>query len=140
MVDESRLTHVPKISLAQGKWRGRVRALLPYVLFVVSPVVAFPWGLIEAGMLDGGDDALSNLPSLVHSARAVLDGNAFWTDGLFLGTPLLAEPEFAAFYPFRFLILLSSPVAGFGLYVLLHYVAAQATCYAYLRTVGLARA
>ena len=65
---------------------------LPFVLFALSPLIAFPAAMFRAGMMDGGDDKLGLLPFLLHSARKLLAGEIFWTSDLFMGMPVLGEP------------------------------------------------
>jgi hypothetical protein len=120
--------------------REHLRAALPFALFVVSPLVVYPRRFLASGLFDGGDDLLSNLPFLVHSARKLFSFEIFWTPGLWLGTPVLDEPEFATFYLPRLVLLALPLVTGFCLYVLAHYVLAQAGFYAYARASGISRA
>ena len=109
------------------------------MLFLLSPLVVYPWRFVRNGMMDGGDDVLSNLPMLLHSARALLSGHIFWTPSLWLGTQLLEEPEFATFYLPRLVLLAFSPVHAFAVYVIAHYVLAQFASYAYARSLDLSR-
>ena len=113
---------------------------LPFALFVLTPFFVFPAAMLGAGMMDGGDDKLSNLPLLLHSGRKLLAGEIFWSTDLWMGMPLLGEPEAATFYLPRLLLLLFPPAAGYAAYVLLHFVGAQATMYLYLRRLELLRA
>ncbi|HEX4478425.1 MAG TPA: hypothetical protein VH142_25255 [Polyangiaceae bacterium] len=115
-------------------------AIAPFALFFVSPFVVYPLRFIERGLLDGGDDAISNLPFLLRSARALLTFDVFWTPSLWLGAPLLDEPEFGTFYLPRFVLLLFSPVTAFGVYVIGHFVLAQSSFYLYLRSLDRSRA
>jgi hypothetical protein len=114
------------------------RAVL-FASFCLTPLVVYPWSFVRNGLLDGGDDALSNLPMLLHSARALLKFDIFWTPSLWLGTQLLEEPEFATFYLPRLVLLVLPPVTAFGVYVLAHYVLAQIGIYAYARSLELSR-
>jgi hypothetical protein len=109
------------------------------VILLLAPLVAFPWREIRAGMLDGGDDATANLPGLIYSARMFLSGELLWTPDLWMGHPLLAEPEFATLYPPRLLLLLGPPVSAWAVYVLAHFLMAEITAYAYLKTIGCGR-
>ncbi len=111
----------------------------PFVVFALSPFIVYPWGFIRNGLLDGGDDVLSNLPMLLHSARALLRLEVFWTPALWLGTPLLEEPEFGTFYLPHLGLLVLPPVTAFAIYVLVHYVLAQVSFFAYARSLDLSR-
>jgi len=109
------------------------------LVLLIAPLIAFPWREISAGLLDGGDDATANLPELIYSARMFLHGELLWTPDMWMGHPLLAEPEFAVLYPPRLLLLLGPPVSAWALYVLGHFLMAEITAYAYLRTIGCQR-
>ncbi|MGZ3417655.1 MAG: hypothetical protein ACXVEE_07305 [Polyangiales bacterium] len=122
-----------------GKREGDVRPYLPFIVFVLAPLIVFPRAMFKAGMMDGGDDKLANLPLLLHSARKLLHGEIFWTSDLWMGMPLLAEPESATFYLPRLLLLLFPPATGYVVYVLLHFVLAQIGAYLYLRLLELDR-
>ncbi|HMJ10701.1 MAG TPA: hypothetical protein VK524_04800, partial [Polyangiaceae bacterium] len=117
----------------------RVKRALLVLLFLTTPLLVFPWRFVRSGLLDGGDDALSNLPLLRHSAEQLLSLEVLWTPALWLGTPLLEEPEFATFYLPRLVLLLFEPISGFALYVILHYALAQAAMFLLLRVLGLGR-
>jgi hypothetical protein len=108
-------------------------------ILLLAPLVVFPWRFIAAGLLDGGDDALANLPQLIYSARMLLQGEMFWTPDLWMGHPMLGEAEFATLYLPRFLLLLAPPTVAYPVYVLGHYVLAELTSYAYLRHLSLRR-
>lgn len=112
---------------------------LPFALFVLAPLLVFPRAMLRAGMMDGGDDKLSNLPLLLHSARKLLAGEIFWTSDLWMGMPLLGEPESGTLYLPRLILLGFAPATGYALYVYLHYVLAQIALYLYARLLGLGR-
>src|ERR1039458_6957002 len=95
----------------------RLRSILPYAFFFLTPLLVFPPAMLGAGMMDGQDDKLSNLPLLLHSGRKLLAGEIFWSTDLWMGTPLLAEPEAATFSLPRLALLVLSPAVGYALYV-----------------------
>jgi hypothetical protein len=106
---------------------------------LVAPWVAFPPDFIPKALLDGGDDLLANLPELVYSGQKLLEGEIFWTPALWMGHPLLGEPEFATFYLPKLALLVGSPVVAYAAYLVLHYLAAEFGAYLYLGTLGLGR-
>lgn len=113
------------------------RRVLPFAVFALTPFVVFPAAMLRNSLMDGHDDKLSNLPLLLHSARKLLAGEIFWTTDLWMGMPLLAEPEAATFYLPRLLLLVLPPALGYAVYVLLHFVLAQVSAYLYLRELRL---
>lgn len=116
--------------------RGRLAVVLA---LVAAPFVAFPPDFVPKALLDGGDDLLANIPGLIYSARKLLEGEVLWTPSLWMGQPLLAEPEFATFYPPKLLLLLGPPVVAYAAYVLLHYLAAELGAYLYMKSLGIGR-
>lgn len=113
------------------------RRVFPFVVFALTPFVVFPAAMLRNSLMDGHDDKLSNLPLLLHSARKLLAGEIFWTTDLWMGMPLLAEPEAATFYLPRLLLLVLPPALGYAVYILLHFVMAQVSAYLYLRELRL---
>ncbi len=105
----------------------------PLLVFLVAPLVIFPWHFVSRGMVDGGDDLMSNLPMLLHSARKLLSLDILWTSDCWLGAPMLGEPEYATFYLPRLVLLIGRPLVAFTVYQLGHYVLAQGGMYLYLR-------
>ncbi|HEX3595440.1 MAG TPA: hypothetical protein VHU80_10070, partial [Polyangiaceae bacterium] len=83
--------------------RGRFAVL---GVLLVAPFVAFPPDLVSKALLDGGDDLLANIPELVYSGKKLLEGEILWMPELWMGHPLLAEPEFATFYLPKLMLLL----------------------------------
>ena len=126
-------------SVAAARFLERLGRVAPFFAFLISPFIVYPWAFVRAGLLDGGDDAIFNLPVLRHSAEKLLHLHVSWTPSLWLGTPLVDEPEFATFYLPRLMLLAFSPVLGFAIYVVLHYVLAQASFYLYTRLLGVSR-
>lgn len=122
-----------------GPSAGWLARAWPWLAFVLTPLCVFPWALLRAGLLQGGDDTHSNLPLLSHAAARLAELEVGWTPWLWLGTPLLAEPEFATLYLPKQLFLVLPPVAAFGVYVLGHFLGAQAFMYLYVRRLGLGR-
>lgn len=125
--------------------RGRARVSLlerPWAIattFVAALFAAFPVGFVRSGLLDGGDDALANLPELVYSGRKLLEGEVLWTPDLWMGHPLLGEPEFATLYLPKLFLQLGAPVPLYAAYVLLHFLAAEVNAYFYSRSLGISR-
>jgi hypothetical protein len=119
--------------------RERLARFLPYLVFAASPFFIYSSGMRSAGMMDGGDDRLALLPLMLHSARQFLRLELLWSPDLWMGMPLLAEPEAATLYPVRLLLLLFSPIVGCAVYIILHFVLAQATAYLYARQLDLSR-
>jgi hypothetical protein len=122
-----------KTSIERQKRWAVVLALLG------APWIAFPVGFIPRALLDGGDDLLANLPELLYSARKLLEGEILWTPELWMGHPLLGEPEFASLYLPKLLLLVGPPVVAYAAYLVLHYVMAEAGAYLYLRSLGIGR-
>lgn len=112
---------------------------LPHFVFVLSPLAVFPRAMFAAGMMDGGDDKLAFLPYLLHSAAKLARLEPFWTSELWMGMPLLGEPETATLYPTRLMLLFMPPALGYTLYVLVHYVLSQVFGYWYARELGQSR-
>lgn len=125
----------------RSSWfEGRRGPALRLLTMLVAPLVVFGWTFIANGFTDNGDDLLANLPELLHSARMALSGEILWTPSLWMGMPLLAEPEFATLYPPHFLLLLGPPLIAFTIYVLAHYVIAELGFYRYARVLGVSPA
>jgi hypothetical protein len=121
---------------ASSPLSARTRLLVALVL-LGAPFVAFPSDFIPKALLDGGDDVLANLPQLVYSATKLLQGEILWAPELWMGHPILAEPEFATFYVPKLLLLLGPPMVTYAAYLVLHYVAAEASAFFYLRHLGI---
>lgn len=113
--------------------------LAVFLALLAAPWIAFSPAFIPKALLDGGDDLLANLPELLYSGRKLLEGEILWTPALWMGHPLLAEPEFATFYFPKLLLLLGTPVVAYAVYVVLHFLAAEFGGYAYLRSLGIGR-
>ena len=116
--------------------RGQITVVL---VLLAAPFIAFPASFIPRALLDGGDDLLANLPQLVYSSQRLLEGEILWVPELWMGHPLLAEPEFATFYLPKLLLLLGPPVVTYAAYLVLHYLAAEIGAYLYLRHIGIGR-
>jgi hypothetical protein len=104
-----------------------------------APFVAFPADFVSKALLDGGDDLLANIPELVYSGKKLFEGEVLWTPELWMGHPLLAEPEFATFYLPKLMLLLGQPFVAYAAYLVLHYVAAEMGAYLYLKSLGIGR-
>lgn len=127
-----------RTELATASLLGRadLRALL---FLLAAPLAVFPFDFVSKALLDGGDDVLANIPELVHSGEELLHGEIFWTPRLWMGHPLLAEPEFETFYFPKLLLLVGSPVVVYAAYLVLHYLAAELGAYLYLKSLGIGR-
>lgn len=108
-------------------------------VLLVAPFLGFPADFVSRALLDGGDDLVANIPELVYSARKLLEGEVLWTPELWMGHPILGEPEFATFYLPKLLLLLGPPVVMYAAYLLLHYLVAELGAFLYLRSLGLGR-
>src|SRR5690242_1869694 len=109
------------------------------LLLLAAPLVVFPLSFIPKALLDGGDDVLANIPELVYSGEELLHGEIFWTPRLWMGHPLLAEPEFETFYFPKLLLLVGSPVVAYAAYLVFHYLVAEIGAYAYMKSLGIGR-
>ncbi|HEX4334392.1 MAG TPA: hypothetical protein VH062_00685 [Polyangiaceae bacterium] len=109
-------------------------------VLLAAPFVAFPPDFVSKALLDGGDDLLANIPELVYSGKKLLEGELLWMPELWMGHPLLAEPEFATFYLPKLLLLLGQPFVLYAAYLVLHYLAAEGGAYLYLKSLGIGRA
>jgi hypothetical protein len=109
------------------------------VALIAAPFIVFPPAFVPKALLDGGDDLLANLPELVYSGKKLLDGEIFWTPELWMGHPLLAEPEFATFYFPKLMLLIGPPVVAYAAYLVVHYLAAEFGMYLYLKRLGIGR-
>src|SRR5689334_10913015 len=109
------------------------------LVLLAAPWVAFPPDFIPKALIDGGDDVLANIPELVYSGKKLLEGEIFWTPALWMGHPLLAEPEFATFYFPKLVMLLGTPVVMYSAYLVLHFLAAEIGAYFYLKSLGIGR-
>lgn len=133
-------TSVDPVSRPPLRTRFDWKTAWPWVVLVAAPWIAFPPEFIPKALLDGGDDLLANIPELVYSAKKLLQGEIFWTPDLWMGHPLLGEPEFATFYLPKLLLLVGSPVVAYAAYLVLHFLAAEFGAYLYLETFGFGRA
>src|SRR5262249_14860745 len=72
--------------------------------------------------------------------RTVREGHwPLWNPYVAFGQPMLANPQFAALYPFTWLLLLTSPPTYYTLFVVAHCLFSSLGAYALLRTLGLTR-
>src|SRR5262249_809652 len=72
--------------------------------------------------------------------RTLSEGHwPLWNRYAAFGQPMLANPQFATFYPFTWLLLVASPATYYTLFVVAHCLFSALGAYALLRTIGVTR-
>ncbi|MFN8524736.1 MAG: YfhO family protein [Chloroflexota bacterium] len=103
---------------------GRAR-WLPFGA-ILALVLLFNPGLAFRGLIDVDLDAFAYFyPLRTYFARAVWDGRLpLWNPDLFMGSPFLANPQTAVFYPGTWLFALLPVPYAYSVNLLAHYVLA----------------
>ncbi|MCC6177871.1 MAG: YfhO family protein [Chloroflexi bacterium] len=105
-------------------------------------VVVFNPGLaLEGRVLGGYDTFVYFYPLRAYFAEAISDGRLpLWNPRLFMGSPFLANPQTAIFYPGTWLFALLDVPHAYALNFLLHVFVAAVGVYAFARvSLGLGR-
>ena len=92
------------------------------LLVVTLGVVAVYYRQLFEGLAPAGYDAQTYFfPLRAYTRAALLDGRIpLWTADVFMGAPILANPQAAVFYPLNLLLLPLAPATGLGATVILH--------------------
>ncbi|HEY45021.1 MAG TPA: YfhO family protein [Anaerolineae bacterium] len=111
---------------------------LPVLLMILGPLILFGPMLIRGEALFWGTPLLQFIPWRQYAFQVLGQGHLpLWNPLLGMGAPLLANYQSALLYPPNFLLLLTGPVWGHGLLVLLHLVWAGIGMVVFTRHLGL---
>jgi hypothetical protein len=130
-----------------GWWRKGAREA-PGLAAIAAVVVCAFAPLATMGMLLVDTEGITNRSDMLNSAypfrlllgQALAQGHLpLWTDQIFCGYPLLADPAVGTFYPLNWLFAFLPGAAAMGVVIIVTCMMAGWLTYLYCRTVGLGR-
>lgn len=105
-------------------------------MFLLAVLLFWPW-LRSGQSLYGSDFILLNYPQIQAIRESLLNGRLpLWSDAVFSGYPLFADPQVFLFYPPAWPLFLSDAARTLGWYVLIHLVVAGLGVSAVARALG----
>ncbi len=116
--------------------RDRLRAALPLLLGAATVLLFFSPLLRPSAVLAVRDLPRFHLPLRTALAAAARDGLPLWNPMIHGGQPILSNPNYAAFYPPTWLVLLAPPHFAISLTLLLHAGLAFAGAWRLARHLG----
>ena len=111
-------TATPSLIARRGRLFSRLR---PVIILLILVLIAFRGLAFSDWIMARGDTYSYHYPYWHLRNAAFLNGELpLWTPDLFMGAPLLANPQIGTFYPPNWIVAPLSPPDGVRLSVLLH--------------------
>jgi len=112
----------------------RIKPHIPYLIFLIIPLLAYYWRIIFAGeIICGGDMINQFVPWREFALKEIWQGRfPIWNPFVFCGTPFAANIQTSLFYPWNLLNLFLSVERTFSLSLAFHHALSLLGMYLFL--------